>query len=89
MRGIVNYEIGTGRAHDEDGTGLELQFCFAIEDGETQDDFALVNGILHRCRDFGLFGNLLSFWVRPEENRERFKVEVVLTAQDAGGANHG
>ena len=65
MHGIVSYEIGTGRAFDEDGNDIRLEFCLADTTKQTEAGFVTIGGELHVCRDFGLFSNLLSFWVRP------------------------
>jgi hypothetical protein len=65
MHCIVNYEIGTGRAFDEDGDEIQLEFCLVDTTNKTEAGFVVINGELHVCRDFELFINLLSFWVRP------------------------
>jgi len=65
MHEIVNYEIGTGRAFDEGGDDIQLEFCIVDATSNAEAGYVSINGELHCCRDFELFGNLLSFWVRP------------------------
>lgn len=73
MHCIVNYEIGTGRAFDEDGDDIRLDFCFVDTVNKPEAGFVVIGGELHACRDFELFGNLLSFWVRPLSSWETLR----------------
>jgi hypothetical protein len=62
VRGIVNVVLGTGRVFDEDGQPVDLRF---VETDPPPANCALVDGVLHRCEKFDLFGGLLNFWVEP------------------------
>jgi len=84
MHGIASYEIGTGRTFDEDGDEICLEFCIADTTNENETGYVAVDGELHCCRDFSLFGNLLSFWVRPAPSWATLRNIIALDPPTVG-----
>lgn len=66
MRKIIDYEMTSRRAHDEDGKNLTLEFLdFGRVDFLGESSLVLLDGVLHECADIRIHGSLLSFWATP------------------------
>lgn len=64
MKREITYIMSLRQAFDG-GREVQLQFCTLFKDGEPQYNNVIIDGELHRCEDFKLFDDSLSFFAIP------------------------